>query len=80
MTLAAPDGDREGWKEWLTAHTNTTNIGEDDFGLARIARELGEAQSQAVSLYWEGAAKEGDEGDVEGAIRLYRRAFKLWPA
>jgi hypothetical protein len=74
------DADKKTWQAWIEAHTNTTNKGEDDFGLSRIAQHLGESQTQALALYWEGAARESDKGDVEGAIKLYRRAFKLWPA
>jgi hypothetical protein len=71
---------KEEWRDWVHRHSDTTYTGEDDFGLSRIAKHLGEIQTEALRVYWEGAAKEGEEGDVEGAIRLYRRAYKLWPA
>lgn len=71
---------KEEWRVWIASHSDTTNLGEDDFGLSRIAKSLGGSRMQALTLYWEGAARENDEGDVEGAIKLYRRAFKLWPA
>jgi hypothetical protein len=66
------------WHAWLDAHTNTDR-GEADFGLSRIAHHLGEAQTQGLFLYREGAVKEADE-DMTGATLLYRKAFKLWPA
>lgn len=48
-----------------------------DYGLARIAEHFG--KGDAVKLYWEGAAKE-ELGDIDGAISLYRRAYRMWPA
>mmetsp|Transcript_13683 Transcript_13683/g.25476 ORF Transcript_13683/g.25476 Transcript_13683/m.25476 type:complete len:322 (+) Transcript_13683:134-1099(+) len=71
---------KEEWQAWIQAHSNTTYKGDDDFGLSRIARCLGDVQMEALRVYWEGAAKEGEEGDVEAAIKLYRRSFKMWPA
>ena len=49
----------------------------EDFGLAAIASCLG--REAALSRYWEGASLESS-GDVDGAIKLYRQAFKMWPA
>jgi hypothetical protein len=49
----------------------------NDFGLSRIASQLG--KSEALKLYWDGAAKE-EEGDAIGAVALYKRAFRIWPA
>lgn len=74
------DATKETWKIWLQTHINTTNKGEDDFGLSRIAQYLGGDRMKALDIYWEGAEKESVDGDVDGAIKLYRRAYKLWPA
>ena len=48
----------------------------NDFGLAEIAAHFG--KSDALETYFEGSQKESD-GDVAGAIVLYRRAYRLWP-
>ena len=69
---------KEDWVKWLDTHTNHSP-GEEDFGLARIAKQLGDKQTNAVMCYWEGAARES-EGDVDEAIKLYRKAYKMWPA
>jgi hypothetical protein len=45
--------------------------------LFRIAERLGKAD--AVSFYREGAVRETD-GNVAGAIVLYKKAFRIWPA
>lgn len=50
---------------------------DPDYGLSAIALYLG--QSDALSLYWSGAALEC-RGEVDEAIRLYKRAFLKWPA
>ena len=80
-TLDVPgsDASKETWKQWVHSHINTTNKGEDDFGLSRIAQHLGGSRMQGLSLYWDGAEKENG-GDVDGGIKLYRQAYKLWPA
>lgn len=48
----------------------------NDFGLSKIAAHFG--KSSALDTYYEGSSKESS-GDVDGAIVLYRRAFRLWP-
>jgi hypothetical protein len=78
--IPCSDASKDVWKEWISVNSDTINKGEEDFGLARIAKHLGETQSEALRLYWDGAEKESSEGDVDGAIKLYRRAFKMWPA
>ena len=67
----------DNWLEWVASHTNDRTDIDIDFGLSKIANHFG--KSSAVDIYWNGAAREAD-GDVEGAIEQYRRAFKLWPA
>ena len=62
---------------WLISNTAANSFIDADFGLERIARHFGKCD--AVVLYWEGAAKE-DEGKIDEAILLYKRAFKMWPA
>jgi hypothetical protein len=47
LTVPGSDADQETWRVWVEAHSNTTNKGEEDFGLSRIAQHLGEAQTQA---------------------------------
>jgi hypothetical protein len=48
-----------------------------DFELSKIASHLG--KTDALRLYWEGAAVEAT-GDVNSAISLYKRAYRMWPA
>jgi hypothetical protein len=48
-----------------------------DFGLAKIAEHFG--KQEAVALFREAAALE-EADDIDGSIKLYRRAFKLWDA
>lgn len=55
----------------------TSPTEENDFGLTRIAEHLG--KTEALLYYREGAAKEAD-GDINGAIVLYKRAYRIWPA
>eukprot|EP00601_Ochromonadales_sp_CCMP2298_P026264 CAMPEP_0173274952 /NCGR_PEP_ID=MMETSP1143-20121109/2718_1 /TAXON_ID=483371 /ORGANISM="non described non described, Strain CCMP2298" /LENGTH=156 /DNA_ID=CAMNT_0014211805 /DNA_START=111 /DNA_END=578 /DNA_ORIENTATION=- len=62
---------------WLSSNTNSHSLIPDDFGLVTIAEHFG--KSEALARYWEGAAKE-EGGDVAGAIALYKKAFRLWPA
>ena len=49
----------------------------EDYGLSAIAEQLG--KTAALEMYWTGADLEKN-GDVDGAIKLYRQAFKSWPA
>lgn len=51
--------------------------GKEDFGLSKIANYLG--KNDALALYWEAADRE-NEGNIDGAIRLYKQAFRKWPA
>jgi hypothetical protein len=60
----------------ITAGTSTCTV-PDDYGLSKIAAHLG--NGEAVTLYWEGAAKE-QIGDIPGAMSLYKRAYRIWPA
>jgi hypothetical protein len=60
----------------ITAGTIACTV-PDDYGLSKIAAHLG--NGEAVALYWEGAAKE-QIGDIPGAMSLYRRAYRIWPA
>lgn len=66
-------------EEWITAIIDGTRICTvpDDYGLYKIAEHLGKCQ--AVALYWKGAEKE-EIGDIPGAMSLYQRAFRIWPA
>ena len=48
----------------------------NDFGLYKIAQHFG--KTSALDIYYEGSQRELS-GDVDGAIILYRRAFRLWP-
>ena len=57
---------------------STCNTRQDfDFGLSLIANFLDKEES--LALYWSGAAEE-NKGNVDGAIKIYKRAFKQWPA
>ncbi len=47
-----------------------------DFGLSEIAAHLG--KTSALETYYEGSLMESS-GDVQGAIALYRRAYRMWP-
>lgn len=77
MVLPADESEVTDWAVWLANHTDSTTSLDEDFGLGRIAACLG--KTDALQMYWDGVALEGD-GDVEGAIRLYRRAYRMWPA
>jgi hypothetical protein len=70
-------GDVANWSQWIATNTEEEYTLEEDFGLAKIAEHFG--KKDAVDLYWAGAAKE-EGGDVDGAISLYKRAFRQWPA
>jgi hypothetical protein len=48
-----------------------------DAGLAQIAKHFG--KEEAVKVWREASATE-EAGDIEAAIKLYRRAFKMWDA
>jgi hypothetical protein len=48
-----------------------------DFGLGAIAAHFG--KSEALLTYQEGQVFECD-GDFPAAVKLYKRAFRLWPA
>jgi len=74
---APADDEVTDWRNWLENHTNSTTNLEDDFGLSRIATHLG--KQTAVDVYWEGVEME-QEGKVDDAIKLYRRAYRIWPA
>ena len=71
--------EEENVEEWIIAITEGTRISTvpEDYGLCKIAEHLG--KSQAVALYWKGAAKE-EIGDIPGAMSLYQRAYRIWPA
>jgi hypothetical protein len=62
----------------IIAGTSTCTV-PDDYGLFQIAAHLGSGEAQAVELYWQGAAKE-QIGDIAGAMSLYQRAYRIWPA
>jgi hypothetical protein len=49
----------------------------NDFGLAKIAAYFG--KSEALDTYYRGSILES-EGNVDGAIKLYSKAYKMWPA
>jgi hypothetical protein len=68
-------------EKWITAITEGTSecTVPDDYGLYHIAEHLGTSQTTAVTLYWQGAEKE-QTGDISGAMKLYQRAYKTWPA
>ena len=68
---------KEEWCTWLSLNTSRKQAPFCDYGLAVIAEHLG--KSSAVDFYFEGVAKE-NVSDVNGAISLYRKAFKVWPA
>lgn len=53
-----------------------SNAVYNDFGLSDIAAHLG--KTTALEIYFEGSQKESF-GDINGAIALYRRAYRLWP-
>jgi len=69
--------DMELWRTWLEANTNRAPAESCDYGLSRIATHLG--KQRAVDLYFDGVAKEND-GDVDNGIKLYKQAFRQWPA
>jgi hypothetical protein len=73
--MASPNFD--GSRAWLQQNIGLGLCVDPDYGLAEIASYFG--KSEALNFYWQGSEKE-NSGDVAGAISLYRRAFKLWPA
>jgi hypothetical protein len=75
------DEEEDESEKWITAITEGTSACSvpDDYGLYNIAEHLGTSQTSAVTLYWEGAEKE-QMGDIHGAMKLYQRAYKTWPA
>ena len=66
----------EDWVKAIAAGTVTCNV-PVDYGLAKIAQHVG--KSDALGMYWEGAAKE-ELGDIRGAMSLYQKAYRIWPA
>ena len=74
-TNVAEEGPEEA-ERWLATNLARTSTVPSDFGLSAIAKHFG--KSNAVALYWAGAAKE-EEGEVNDAIVFYRKAYRLWP-
>jgi hypothetical protein len=72
------EAESENWITAITEGTSTCTV-PDDYGLYNIAEHLGTSQTTAVTLYWQGAEKE-QMGAISGAMRLYQRAYKTWPA
>ena len=62
---------------WLRKHTADISLVPLDFGISKIAEYFGKCE--ALAQYWEGASKE-NQGDIDGAIELYKRAFRSWPS
>jgi hypothetical protein len=73
------DEEEERTHVWITAIIEGTNLCTvpNDYGLSEIADHVG--KSDAVALYWEGAQKEENQ-DIPGAMLLYQRAYRIWPA
>ena len=65
------------WRNWLTTSIDSDKVLDDDFGLSRIAAFFG--KDEAVAIYWEACDKETN-GDIDGAIKLYKKSFRMWPA
>lgn len=65
------------WGTWLSVNIDSTKVVDEDYGLAKIAAYLG--KSEALELYWQGMQKE-DGNDVNSAISIYKKAFRMWPA
>lgn len=76
-TRCCSDHSNEYWTKFIATNTITKSKTEKDFGLSRIAKLFGKEES--LQLYWEGANLETN-GDVDGAISLYKRAFRIWPS
>ena len=76
VTKVHEEGQEEA-ERWLVTNLASTSTVPSDFGLSVVAEHFG--KSNAVALYWAGAAKE-EEGQVNDAILLYRQAYRLWPA
>jgi hypothetical protein len=68
-------------ENWITAITEGTSACTvpNDYGLGKIAAHLGTSQTTAVTLYWQGAMSE-QMGDIAGAMSLYQKAYRTWPA
>jgi hypothetical protein len=80
LNSRATDDEKEA-EDWITAITEGTSTCTvpDDYGLSKIAEHLGTSQAVAVALYWQGAAAE-QTGDISGAMSLYQKAYRIWPA
>jgi hypothetical protein len=72
------DKEAENWVNNIVEGTSDCTV-PDDYGLYNIAEHLGTSQTLAVTTYWQGAEKE-QTGDISGAMKLYQRAYKTWPA
>jgi hypothetical protein len=62
---------------WIATHLSNVGSVDSDFGLHYIAKHLG--RSDALELYWQGARLE-ELCDFNGAITMYKRAYRMWPA
>ena len=71
------EAEEEKWREWLKWNIDSMKVVDNDFGLSRIASFFG--KQEAVVLYWKGSDLE-NAGDVDGAIKYYKQAFRQWPA
>ena len=71
-SLSAPE-----WTSWIAAHTASTCAIPPDYGLADVATFLG--KQEALQLALDGAEIEAT-GDYPGAVKLYKAAYRLWPA
>ena len=77
MNIVAPSNEYvEDWNQWLKDNTAQSCNIDEDYGLSKIAKYFG--KGEAIQSYWDGAACESS-GDVDSAIALYKRAFRLWP-
>lgn len=62
---------------WLSGNIEEEKTIDCDWGLAKLAEYFG--KMEALTTYWDGATKE-ENGDISGAISLYKKAFKMWPS
>ena len=76
-TIVEEEQKSEDAERWLGTNLAKTSTIPSDFGLSIVAEYFG--KSNAVTLYWAGAAKE-EEGEVNDAIAYYKKAYRLWPA
>jgi hypothetical protein len=67
------------WCYWLRSNINCDKIASPDYGLSEIAKFFGEEQEEGLRAYWQGSVLE-QAGELEEAIKCYKRAFKKWPA